>query len=116
MLAHKGPYLTSVRSINLWFRYLNRALFNNQLPPFDKIILKKWLKRAVGQVCLYPDKNPTRFDLEMLRKYDSKKDFVDTLAHEMVHLYQMSCRKDSGNHNKLFYSFKPKLKFIGLTL
>ena len=48
--------------------------------------------------------------------YKSKKDFVDTLGHEMVHLYQMANKGDSGNHNKLFYSFEPKLKSIGLRL
>ena len=112
----RGPYVTTKRSINFWFKYINKQLFDDQLPPFDRIIIKKWLKKAIGQVCTYPDKNPKRFDLEMLKKYKTKKEFIDTLAHEMIHLYQMACRKDTGNHNKLFYSFKPKFKFIGLEL
>jgi len=44
------------------------------------------------------------------------QDFVDTLGHEMVHLYQMANVGDTGNHNKLFYSFRPKLNAIGLDL
>ena len=115
-LNHKGPYLTNRRAIDLWFRYINRAVFNNELPNFDKIIIKKWLKRAVGQVCAYPDKDPKRFELEMLRKYNSKKDFIETLAHEMIHLYQFALKKDTGNHNSIFYSFRPRFKFIGLGL
>lgn len=115
-LNHKGPYLTNRRAIDLWFRYINRAVFNNELPDFDKIIIKKWLKQAMGQVCAYPDKDPKRFELEMLRKYNTKKDFIETLAHEMIHLYQFTLKKDTGNHNRIFYSFRPRFKFIGLGL
>jgi hypothetical protein len=115
-LGHKGPYLTNRRAIDLWFRYINRAVFNNELPNFNKIIIKKWLKRAMGQVCAYPDRNPKRFELEMLRKYNTKRDFIETLAHEMIHLYQFALKKDTGNHNSIFYSFRPRFKFIGLGL
>jgi hypothetical protein len=115
-LNHRGPYLTNRRAIDLWFRYINRAVFNNELPNFDKIIIKKWLKKAVGQVCAYPDRDPKRFELEMLRKYNTKKDFIETLAHEMIHLYQFALKKDTGNHNSIFYSFRPRFKFIGLGL
>lgn len=115
-LDHKGPYLTNRRVIDLWFRYINRAVFNNELPNFDKIIIKKWLKRAMGQVCAYPAKSPKLIELEMLRQYNTKRDFIETLAHEMIHLYQFALKKDTGNHNSIFYSFRPKFKFIGLGL
>ena len=115
-LNDRGPYLTNRRAIDLWFRYINRAVFDNRLPDFDKIIIKKWLKQAMGQVCAYPYINPTRFELEMLKKYKTKRDFIETLAHEMIHLYQMSVKNNSGNHNSMFYSFKPRFKFIGLAL
>jgi len=115
-LNHQGPYLTNRRAINLWFRYINKAVFNQQLPNFNKIIIKKWIKQAMAQVCAYPDKNSKRFELEMLRKYETKKDFIETLAHEMIHLYQFTVKRDTGNHNKIFYSFRPKFKFIGLGL
>ena len=45
-----------------------------------------------------------------------KKEFVETLAHEMIHLWQMNHVGDTGNHNKLFYSFRPKLNKLGLDL
>ena len=115
-LNDKGPYLTNRHAIDLWFRYINRAVFDNQLPNFHKILIKKWLKRAMGQVCAYPDKNPKRFELEMLKKYRTKRDFIETLAHEMIHLYQFALKKDPGNHNSMFYSFRSRFKFIGLGL
>jgi len=48
--------------------------------------------------------------------YANKRQFIDTLAHEIVHLYQMRNVGDSGNHNKLFYSFKPKMKRAGINM
>ena len=80
------------------------------------LIIKKWLKKAMALVCSYPDKNPKRFELEMIREYRTKKDFIETLAHEMIHLYQFVLKKDTGNHNRIFYSFRSKFKFIGLGL
>jgi hypothetical protein len=41
---------------------------------------------------------------------------VDTLAHEMVHLYQMNYAGDTGNHNRLFYSYRPKFNRIGIDI
>ena len=52
----------------------------------------------------------------MLPFYRNKKEFVETLAHEMIHLWQMNHKGDTGNHNKLFYSFRPKLNRLGLDL
>ena len=40
------------------------------------------------------------FHLEMNTCYKTKRQFIDTLAHEIVHLYQMRNAGDSGNHNK----------------
>lgn len=71
----------------------------------------------MGQVIQYEytRKGTKILKLEMDKKYDTKKDFIETLAHEMIHLHQFLIN-DTGNHNKLFYSFKPKLKYVGLNL
>ena len=77
-----------------------------------KKIYRRLKKKCYGQVIAWEWKRKgTRvYHLEMLPYYRNKKDFVDTLGHEMVHLYQMANVGDTGNHNKLFYSFRPKLK------
>mgnify|MGYP003325392693 CR=1 FL=1 len=50
-------------------------------------------------------------------KFKSWKDFIETLAHEMVHLYQMQIAKDPySNHNNNFYKFRDKFKQYGLAL
>src|SRR6056300_159849 len=85
---------------------------------FEKIYKDETKKYCYGQVIAWEWKRKgTRvYHLEMQPNYRNKKDFVDTLGHEMVHLYQMANVGDTGNHNKLFYSFRPKLNAIGLDL
>ena len=57
------------------------------------------------------------YSIELHCKFDSWKDFIETLAHEMVHLYQMTVIKDPySNHNKNFYAFSEKFKTVGFLL
>ena len=45
------------------------------------------------------------------------REFYSTVAHEMVHLYQMTVLKDPySNHNANFYSFRDRFKSAGLKL
>ena len=122
-LASRKKYKTTYKDIKHYFYIINKSVFDNVLSPFNDIIIKKIYrdktkKYCYGQVVVWEWKRKgTRvFHLEMLPEYRNKKDFVDTLGHEMVHLYQMANVGDSGNHNKLFYSFRPKLNAIGLDL
>ena len=56
------------------------------------------------------------FCLEMQPSYENKKEFLTTLGHEMIHLWQQTIKKDTGNHNSLFYSFRPRFRKLGLSL
>jgi hypothetical protein len=122
-LASRKKYKTTYKDIKHYFDVINKSVFDNILSPFNEILIKKIYrdkskKYCYGQVVVWEWKRKgTRvFHLEMLPYYHNKKEFVDTLGHEMVHLYQMANVGDSGNHNKLFYSFRPKLNAIGLDL
>ena len=79
---------------------------------------KKSCTHTWGQVVCWEwkRKGTKQYWLEMLPEYRDKRDFVETLGHEMVHLYQMANIGDTGNHNKVFYSFRPKLNKIGLDI
>ena len=118
-LVSNRKYTTTYKDIKKYFKMLNKTIFKNVLMPFNDIQLKdlKW-QRCYGQVILleWKGKGTIQFHLQMLPKYRNKKEFVETLAHEMIHLYQMNYKGDTGNHNKLFYSFRPKLNNIGLDL
>src|SRR5210317_1659471 len=123
-LSSRKKYKTTYKDIKYYFDMINKVVFKNKLSPFNEILIKKIYKdkksctQTWGQVVCWEwkRKGTKQYWLEMLPEYNSKRDFVDTLGHEMVHLYQMANVGDSGNHNKLFYSFRPKLNEIGLDL
>lgn len=118
-LSGKRKYISTYKDIKTYFKLFNSALFNSKLSPFGQVEIKD-LKRqkCIGQVVVLEWKRAgTRlYKLEMLPSYPNKKDFLDTLVHEMVHLYQMQNLGDTGNHNDLFWSFEPKVNYIGLRL
>jgi phosphorylcholine metabolism protein LicD len=123
-LSNRNKYKTTYKDIKKYFNIINTAIFNKKLSPFNEIKIKEIRdgrpngKYCYGQVTIYSwkRKGTVQYHLEMLPSYRNKKEFVDTLGHEMVHLYQMANVGDTGNHNKLFYSFRPKLNRIGLDL
>ena len=122
-LASNRKYKTTYKDIKKYFNVINKALFKNILQPFNDIQIKKIYKDKSKKFCygqvttwVWERKGTQQFWLEMLPTYRNKKEFVETLAHEMIHLWQMNHKGDTGNHNKLFYSFRPKLNKLGLDL
>ena len=122
-LASNRKYKTTYKDIKKYFKVLNKALFKNILQPFNDIQIKKIYKDETKKFCygqvttwVWERKGTQQFWLEMLPSYRNKKEFVETLAHEMIHLWQMNIKGDTGNHNKLFYSFRPKLNKLGIDL
>ena len=122
-LASNRKYKTTYKDIKKYFNVLNKALFKNILQPFNDIQIKKIYKDESKKFCygqvttwIWERKGTQQFWLEMLPTYRNKKEFVETLAHEMIHLWQMNIKGDTGNHNKIFYSFRPKLNKLGLDL
>ena len=61
-------------------------------------------------------KGTSFFVLELKPRYKNKIEFLNTLSHEMLHLWQQTIKHDNGKHNKLFFSFKSKFKKLNLTL
>jgi len=115
----KRKYKTTYKDIKNYFKELNNAIFDGKLSPFGKVKVKDLTReKCVGQVVTFEWKRTgTRlYQLEMLPAYPEKRDFLDTLVHEMVHLYQMQNLGDTGNHNDVFWSFSPKVNYIGLQL
>ena len=122
-LASNRKYKTTYKDVKKYFKVLNKALFKNILQPFNDIQIKKIYKDESKKFCygqvttwVWERKGTQQFWLEMLPTYRNKKEFVETLAHEMIHLYQMVNLGDTGNHNNVFKSFKPKLNTIGLDI
>ena len=115
-----------------WFRHLNKGLFGNKLPAVPLYLVRmtndwgrcwanwdnrKCRKGTYDQSVIPYDKTEVTFAIELHSKYPTFRDFVETLAHEMVHLYQMTVLKDPySNHNANFFAFRNKFKSAGLTL
>tara|TARA_B100000683_G_C12347900_1_gene497583 strand:- start:394 stop:873 length:480 start_codon:yes stop_codon:yes gene_type:complete len=114
-----------------WFRFLNKTLFNSRLPMVE--IQIRNLHKDWGRCVANWDNRKTpkgKFDqrvipyhidveyyIELHQKFPKWKDFIETLAHEMVHLYQMTWMKDPySNHNANFFAWREKFKSIGLGL
>ena len=110
-------YITTYRDIKRYFKYFNKILFKDELNSFNDIKIKKIFKasgQCVENFSYY--KGTSFFVLEMMPKYKNKIEFLNTLSHEMVHLWQQTIKKDNGTHNKFFFSFKNKFKKLNLTL
>jgi len=129
-IKNHRPTIAQVQS---WFNILNRGLFNSRLsmPEFELRRLADcsgqciclWDGRKIETVnerALPVDQLPhlgINFRIELRQKYDTWKDFIETLAHEMVHLYQMTIDRDVySNHNANFYRWRDKFKQFGLGL
>ena len=115
-----------------WFRKLNTMLFGGKLRGVVihiKNLHHDWgrcvadwdnrhcRKGTFDQRVIPYHKTEVFYRIELHCKFPKWKDFIETLAHEMVHLYQMQVLKDPySNHNSNFYSFRNKFKSCGLRL
>ena len=100
-------YVTTYKEIKKYFKIFNKSLFKEKLNTFNDVKIKRIIQGS-GQCVEYLSyrKGTSFFVLEMIPKYKNKLEFLNTLAHEMVHLWQQTVMKDTGNHNRLFFSFK----------
>ena len=111
-----GRYVVTKIKVAKWFNKLNELLFDNQLRDFDGVQVR-CITGQVGACVEYETKSGKKtYKLEINPTFRNFKTFASTLAHEMVHLYQMQVKKDTGNHNKMFYSFKPRIESFNLQL
>ena len=115
-----------------WYRKLNGLLFDNKLPStmiYVKKLHNDWgrcvadwdnrqcRKGTFDQRVIPYNKADVFYRIELHCKFPKWKDFIETLAHEMVHLYQMQVLKDPySNHNENFYAFREKFNAVGLRL
>ena len=112
-------YKSTYKDIKKYFKLFNEIIFGRELSPFGQVEIKDLTRqRCIGQVVTleWKRKGTRLYKLEMLPSYKTKKDFLDTLIHEMVHLFQMQNKGNSGGHNEMFWSFQDKVQNLGLRL
>ena len=110
-------YKTTYKDIKKYFNIFNRTLFKGKLNPMNEVKIRK-LKGTWGQVVKEWNtmKGTEKYILELLPLYPTKKEFLNTLIHETVHLADFTINHGTGNHNKYFFSFKNKIKKLKLDL
>jgi hypothetical protein len=124
-------FTPTIEQCQSWFRILNRGMFGRNLiaPEFRVrrmiydwgLCIADWDNRkcraGTFNQRLIPYHVPIKYKIELHNKFPTWKDFIETLAHEMVHLYQMQVWKDPySNHNSNFYSWKNYFKQHNLRL
>lgn len=115
----KTPYKVSLKKVKIWFQILNNDLFKNKLPEFNEVfILTEWKSKIdpskeIDGECIEHEKG--KCDLYILNQYSTELHFVETLAHEMIHLYQSTFQQPL-NHGKTFFKWTKKFSQYGLTL
>lgn len=133
-LAVRGSqrdYYPTQESAVRWFHILNRSLFENQLKPID--ITVRRLRGCVGMLMLHWDDRSSRrghnqrllpfhnatfhYYIVLNNRFKTWREFLETLAHEMVHQYQVEVIKDPySNHNANFYAWREKFASYKLKL
>ena len=124
-------FTPTVEQCQSWFRILNRGMFGSNLTQPTLVVrrmiydwglcIADWdnrkCRKGTFNQRIIPYHVPIAYRIELHNRYPTWKDFIETLAHEMVHLYQMQVWKDPySNHNANFYSWRNKFKQHGLRL
>ena len=108
-------YTPTREDVDHWFKLINRCVFLGELTPFSKIVIKRM--HGVWGAVVYDDEiKNCQLELHLGTKFNDKHHFINILAHEMVHKWQLEINIDTGNHNKHFYSWRETFKEHGLTL
>ena len=107
-------FSASIKDVEEWFVILNEQIFGNKLDPFGAIVVRKDFEfHALFHY--WPKHHNQPHYLEISKTFDSKKLFVEILAHEMIHLFQYQYNEPLG-HGASFWMWRDNLNLKGLTL
>jgi hypothetical protein len=94
------------------FRNINRQVFNNELkmPNFRLVYSKEYWGECTGDLEDY-----TKCTIKINKSFLSKRLFVYTLAHEMVHQWEWLVNEDM-THGPQFFLWRNELAKFGIVL
>lgn len=114
-LLDEEPFLVTHRKISMWFNILNDVFFEKKIPKFNKFKILKRKTDYFASCNINYDGAKVETLLEIYRKFQTKKDFLEILAHEMIHLHDHWVYEDMA-HGKRFFKWKKKFNELGLRL
>jgi hypothetical protein len=108
-------YTVTIPKVTYWFRILNKRIFKGELKPFASITIRNHRKAYAycsGDFDLFGE---PFYWLSIRPTFTSLSQFLEILAHEMVHAYQFM---DEGKitHGKSFLIWHDEFKKHGFNL
>ena len=110
-------YRVTVESAWEWYHILNEQIFGGLLEPVNKIVISTH-KNHDDHYALYhyDEKDKTKpTKISFCKTFDDEKQFVEILAHEMIHHFQHTYHEPLG-HGPSFLAWSDNLKLRGLIL
>ena len=110
--------MLSIKMLSENFDVINELYFNNELqkPKFEITHVKGYLGQYEYRYSYNNDKIFSKSIIRISDRYDrTDNDIVNTLAHEMIHLYirQNKIKDTRPHHGKVFYSVANRLNREG---
>ena len=109
---HDAKFRPSISDCREIFRQINRQVFNNELemPKFRLVYSKEFWGECVGSI-----DNQTSVTIKMNKSFLSRRLFINTMAHEMVHQWEW-LNYENMTHGKTFFLWRDQLKNFNITL
>lgn len=105
-------YYPTPHSVRHWFDLINKDVFNEEINFASKLIINK--AKNLGWV--EHKKRSNTCTLCLRQRYANFNQFLNVLGHEMVHMWQLTVARDTGDHNRMFYKWSSTFAKHGLCL
>ena len=110
------PYRVTNDAVKYWFRIINHVIWKDQLPMFNTIQIRPFVRNWAMCIEDSDDPDSTKYRLAIDIEFPSFQLFLNVLAHEMVHLYQFIDKDDGEHHGESFWAWEYVLRENGLIL
>ena len=109
---HDAKFRPTIADCREVFKNINRNVFNNELkmPSFRLVYTKAFWGECEG--VLY---DQTKVKMKINKSFLSKRLFINTMAHEMVHQWEWLVN-DNMTHGPQFFLWKDQLANYNITL
>ncbi len=109
---HDAKFRPTIADCREAFRNINRNVFNNELkmPNFRLVYT-----RAFWGECQGLSDDNTQVKMKINKSFLSKRLFINTLAHEMVHQWEWLVNENM-THGPEFFQWRPPLAKYNITL
>lgn len=119
--AELGGFEPTITDIEKWFDILNKGAFKGEVRK-PEFVIRRYMKKANGdgqwgeaQGWIDEETNEILLLVYLTHKYPNEKMLINTIAHEMVHLYTFQ-QDGSMNHGRVFKRWAHIFKKLDIRL